>query len=168
MAKLRRRHRKKSAEISDMGPQLYWTPLPRYRDGYRWKQVVVEHGGHPIGMLWTARKWPLSIERPVRIGFAEWEHGRPSFGSPYFFGIWNERDRQLVAVLKRAMRSMLFMYISWWLLAVVIALDLMRGNNWRLLVVLTTSVGVTVECVQTVRVTRKITRYGSTSWRQPP
>ncbi len=106
--------------------QLSWSPLTELKDARRWRNEVCKHGGQPMGIFWTARKWPLDTERPLRIGFAEWRARLPGqFAFP--LELWQVRNPALPLMLNRARRSMLFMYGSWWLLAMFLAIDVTRS-----------------------------------------
>lgn len=108
-------------------PQLSWSPLNGLRATRQWRVEVVKRGGFPVGVFWTARKWPLNTERPVRVGLAEWSQGLPERTDGY--ELWNPHTPGLRLMLTRAMRSMLFMYGSWWFLAMFLAIDVTR-NIW--------------------------------------
>lgn len=109
------------------GPQLSWSPLSGFKATRRWKVEVLKRGGCPVGVFWTARKWPLNTDRPVRVGLAEWHQGIPEGAEGY--EVWDAHIPGLPLMLKRARRSMLLMYGSWWFLAMFLAIDMTR-NLW--------------------------------------
>ncbi len=126
MAKARTRNGG-AARIARPVPQLSWTPLAGFKDSRRWKAEVLARGGQPVGVFWAARKWPLATERPVRVGFAEWRKGLPEPTEGY--ELWQARRPEFPLMLRRSTRSMLFMYGSWWFLAMFLAMDVTR-NLW--------------------------------------